>query len=312
LQSRLGQADDRHPTKTDATDNAPEKRPSFGSLIPIITGLVALLSAVTYAITRYSYQQFYDRFGLTPDDVGPSSAAALTQSGIRIATFVLLFAVVPAGLALLVSQAAAAIQFKRWPAVGRLHALLWLILPIAPALLVYRLFTHFTSGSGELIEQIAVAIAVVLLTRKRYGPKMSRLEWLSIGWIVTVLLSVCGAHVLAGSLPRDARKTAACVIDHHRPVRWVHTHRTFFGIPSLAHIAVLQVRADPAHMFVASKLSPQHLPSGNGSPALIYLGDAGGRDFVFDLDRRRTLQVPDGTMVIVTRPARHCHWWDYS
>ena len=276
-----------------------------------MTGLVALLSAVTYAIMRYSYQQFYDRFGLTPDDVGPSSATALTQSGIRVATFVLLFAVVPAVLALLVSQATAALLFKRWKPRDPLYTVLWLVLPIAPALLVYRLFTYFTSGHGERNEQIVVAIAVVLLTSRRYAPMTPRLNWLSTGWIVTLTLSVCGAHVLAGSLPRDARKTAACVVDHGLPVRWVHTHRTFLGIPSLAHIAVLQVRADPARMFLAGNLSPRHLPSGHGLPALVYLGASGGRDFLFDLDRHRTLQIPDGTVVVVTHPARHCHWWDY-
>ena len=46
------------------------KRPTLGSLIPIATGLVALIGAVAYGIMRYSYQQFYDRFGLTPDDAG--------------------------------------------------------------------------------------------------------------------------------------------------------------------------------------------------------------------------------------------------
>ena len=80
------------------------KRPTLGSLIPIATGLVALIGAVAYGIMRYSYQQFYDRFGLTPDDAGPGSAAALTQSGIRVATFVALFALLPAVLALAVSQ----------------------------------------------------------------------------------------------------------------------------------------------------------------------------------------------------------------
>lgn len=90
-------------------ETASQKRPTLGSLIPIATGLVALGGAVAYAIMRYSYQRFYDRFGLTPDDVGPSSAAALTQSGVRVATFVALFALLPLVLALIVSQGLATI-----------------------------------------------------------------------------------------------------------------------------------------------------------------------------------------------------------
>lgn len=133
----------------------------------------------------------------------------------------------------------------------------------------------------------------------------------STGWIVAATLGVCGALVLGSSLPKDASKTAGCVINHGRPARWIHTHRTFLGIPQLSHMAVLQVRADPARMFLARKLSPKHLPRG-GSLPFIYLGDAGGRDFVFDLRQKRTLQIPDNMVFVVTKPFRHhCHWWDY-
>ncbi|SRR6266536_1935966 len=296
-----------------ATATASPKQPTLGSLLPIVTGLVALTGAAAYAIMRYSYQQFYDRFGLTPDDVGPSSAAALTQSGIRVATFVALFAVLPLLLALAVSQSVAAIVHEHRSRLIRsdLGVILELLLPIVPALVVYRLFTFLTSGSRELTEQIFLAVAVLLLTSKRcLGGRALTRRLPSAGWIVAVTLIVCGAQILAGSLPRDAKKTAACVIDHRLPVRWVHTHRTFFGIPGLSHLSVLQVRADPAQMFLARNLAPKDLPSG-GPTQLIYLGDSGGRDFVFDLQQRRTLQIPDGTVVVVTRPARHCHWWDY-
>jgi hypothetical protein len=310
------------------------KRPTLGALIPILTGLVALTGAVAYAIMRYSYQQFYDRFGLTPDDVGPSSAAALTQSGIRVATFVALFALLPLVLGLLVSRALATRlesdfarsigSMRREPRfLTRLRVVADLLLPIVPALVIYRLFTLVTSGSRELNEQIVLAIAVLLLTGKRYAERLRRdkvdLRFLGAirrlprtSWIVGTTLGVCGALVLGGSLPRDAKRTAGCVIDHKLPVRWVHTHRTFFGIPSLSHTAVLQVRADPAQISLSSKFSPQNLPRRNGGPTrFIYLGDAGARDFVFDLRQRRTLQIPDSSIVVMTKPARHCHWWDY-
>ncbi len=296
-----------------ATETASPTQPTLGSLLPIVTGLVALIGAAAYAIMRYSYQQFYDRFGLTPDDVGPSSAAALTQSGIRVATFVALFAILPLLLALAVSQGAAALIHEHRPRLTRsnLGVVVELLLPIVPALIVYRLFTLLTSGSRELTEQIFLAIAVLLLTGKRClgGRKLTR-RLPSASWIVGATLIVCGAQILAGSLPRDAKRTATCVIDHRLPVRWVHTHRTFFGIPSLSHLSVLQVRADPAQVFLARNLAPKNLPSG-GPTQLIYLGDSGGRDFVFDLRQQRTLQIPDSTVVVVTRPARHCHWWDY-
>jgi hypothetical protein len=296
----------RLPMGSKTTDKESAREPALGSLLPIVTGLVALIGAAAYAIMRYSYQQFYDRFGLTPDDVGPSSAAALTQSGIRVATFVALFAILPLLLALAVSQLVAATTHEHRPGI-----VLELILPVVAALVVYRLFTLLTSGSRELTELIFLAIAVVLLTSKRcLGGRALTRRLPSATWIVGGTLIICGAQILGGSLPRDAKKTAACVIDHRLPVRWVHTHRTFFGIPGLSHVSVLQVRADPAQMFLTRNLAPKDLPSG-GPTQLIYLGDSGGRDFVFDLRQRRTLQIPDGTVVVVTRPARHCHWWDY-
>jgi hypothetical protein len=267
---------------------------------------------VAYAIMRYSYQQFYDRFGLTPDDVGPSSAAALTQSGIRVATFVVVFAVLPLVLGLAVSQAfAASLQTHRLRRTSsKLGVVIDLLLPVVPALVVYWLFRRLTNGSRELNEQIILAIAVVLVTAKRSAGGAATRRLPSVGWIVGTTLIACGALIFAGSLPRDAKATALCVIDHRLPVRWVHTHRTFFWISSLSHVAVLQVRADPAQMFLTSKLSPRSLPSG-GVARFIYLGDSGGRDFIFDPRERRTLQIPDGSIVVETRPARHCHWRDY-
>jgi hypothetical protein len=318
---------------------APPKRPTLGSLIPIVTGLVALVGAVVYAIMRYSYQRFYDLVALTPDDVGPNSAAALTQSGVRVATFVGLFAFLPAALALLVSQGFAKLltpDFSRLMCSGpershlvtRLRAGADLLLPIVSALALYRGFTAATNGSRELNELIILAIAVLLLTAKRYAKALgsegsydfrrNRLEASfvratnrvpSTGWIVAIALSFSGALALAGSLPRDARTTARlCLIVHDRPVRWIHTHRTFFGVGNLNHMAVLQVRADPARMFWAKDLSKEPL---TGFRRLVYLGDAGGRDFMFDRKQQRTLQIPDSSVVIATSHARHCHWWRF-
>lgn len=297
------------------------KQPALGSLIPIVTGLVALIGAVAYAIMRYSYQRFYDLLGLTPDDVGPSSAAALTQSGVRVATFVALFALLPVALALLVSQGFATFlraDFSRHIRTGRLRAAGDLLLPIVPALALYRGFTAATNGSRELTEQIILAIAVLLVTSKRYAdglgdrlaPRFVRAtrRLPSTGWIVGTTLGVCGALVLSGSLPRDAKKTARrCLVFHDQPVRWIHTHRTFFGVGNLNHMAVLQVRADPARI-LSPDLETQQL---KGSKRLVYLGAAGGRAFVFDREERRTLQIPDSSVVIVTRHARHCHWWTF-
>jgi hypothetical protein len=316
---------------------APPKRPTLGSVIPIVTGLVALIGAVAYAIMRYSYQQFYDLVGLTPDDVGPSSAAAITQSGVRVATFVGLFAFLPAALALLVSQGFAKLltpDFSRLMRSGlersrfvtRLRAGADLLLPLVPALALYRGFTAATNGSREFNELIILAIAVLLVTAKRYAkalgsegsydPRRNGLAASfvratnrvpSTGWIVAIALSFSGALALAGSLPRDAKTTAqACLIVHDRPVRWIHTHRTFFGAGNLNHMAVLQVRADPARMFSPGDLSRERL---TGSRRLVFLGDAGGHDFVFDRKHHRTLQIPDNSVVIATSHAHHCHWW---
>jgi hypothetical protein len=273
---------------------------------------------------RYSYQQFYDQFGLPPDDVGPSSAAALTQSGIRVATFVALFALFPLVLALLAAAVSPGSSRKtlrdslpRWSvrlragaSGSRCACCSTSSSPVVAALVVYRLFTLVTSGSRELNEQVLPAVAVLFLTGRRWGLRGGR-RGPSTRWIVAALLAAGGALVLGGSLPRDARKTADCVISRDEPVRWVHTHRTFLGIPSLSHMAVLQVRADPSEAFRASKLSPKDLPGPiGGRPSLVYLGSANSRDFIYDRRRGQTLQVPAGLLVLATKPGPHCHWWE--
>jgi hypothetical protein len=287
-----------------APAEAPPRAPSLGSMLTLATGLLALLGGIAYAIMRYSYQEFYNVFGLTPDDVGPGSAAALTQSGVGVATFVLLFAVLPIALSLL-----ATLGVERALA-GRGFALR-LGLCTVTALGVYRAITAVTSGHGEVRQLTVIAIGVILLLAKRRAdaePQASgglvraarRLPrpW----WIGGLLTAAISALVLGGSLPQDARATARCAITRNEPVRFVHTHRT---LPFLPHISVLRVRADPARVDWVDGGGKIDLPA----PPLVYLGDAGGRYFVYSIARNRTIQIPDGSVVLTTIPRAHCHYW---
>ena len=275
---------------------------SLGGLISIATGLAAVAGAILYAIMRYSYGQFYNAFGLTPDDVGPSSAAALTQSGVGVATFVLLFAVLPVALALVVALAcdrALAVRLERWPIALRLAV------STLAAVATYRAFTALTDGHGELKQLLVLAIGVPLVLAKRGAPSGAAARRLPrVGWIVAGLMTAVGALVLGGSLPGDARLTADCALSHpSEPVRFVHTHRT---LPFLAHIGVLRVRADPADLEWVDGSSQTPLPR----QPLVYLGEAGGRIFVSSVSQCRTAQLPEGSIVLTTQPnATHCHWW---
>lgn len=80
--------------------------PSFGrrllDALPALASLAALLVAVTYAITRDSYVQFYDRFGITPDDVGISASGRVAGSAIGVLVFILAYAALPLVLALVI------------------------------------------------------------------------------------------------------------------------------------------------------------------------------------------------------------------
>ena len=318
------------------------KRPTLGGLIPIVTGLVAVVGAVAYAIMRYSYQQFYDRFGLTPDDVGPSSAAALAQSGIRVAVFVAVFALLPLALALTVSQLVATAlrsdfsrhSFAARHAMNWLHVLADLALPLVAALAVYRLFTAATSGSRELKEQIVLGIAVFLLASKRYADDPRRQDSQpreqrqrnglarrflaatsdspSTAWIVAAVLTVGGALVLGGSLPRDARKTADCVIDRRQPVRWgPYAPDVPLDRQSESHGRAPSASRSGADVLGAQAVGESLPRRTSNAGSLVYLGNAGGRDFLYDTKQGRTLQVPDSSVVIATEPGPHCHWWKY-
>jgi hypothetical protein len=65
-------------------------------------------------------------------------------------------------------------------------------------------------------------------------------------------------------------------------------------------------------MFSVRRLSPKSLPRRTSNAgSLVYLGNAGGRDFVYDTEQGQTLQIPDSSVVIATKPGPHCHWWEY-
>jgi hypothetical protein len=341
----LAQSDDRasqtRAGATTATPSAAATRPSsLGGALSLFTGSVALIGAIVYAIMRYSYQEFYNVLGLTPDDVGPGSAAALTQSGVGVATFVALFAILPIAIALLASvavdRALRCTAWRRLPAAiifgsslrprpaepGRVRLAGYLALPALAALGIYRAFTALSSGHWEAKQLIVLGIGTVLYTAKRYADDVptaapSQHETATGGvlrtarrlpsarWIAGTLMTVIGALVLGGSLPQDARATAHCAITRNEPVRFVHTHRT---LPLLDHISVLRVRADPAVIRPLNPGSSVALPKAR----LVYLGDTGGRYFMFSPATGRALQIPDSSVVLTTIPSdRHCHYWQH-
>jgi hypothetical protein len=305
-------------------------------------GLGALAGGTGYAIMRYSYQRFYNGFGLTPDDIGPSSGAALTQSGAGVVAFIALFAVLPLTLALLVSTACARAVECRRQHVSRRHvpaAILlghklergptvrsWscfivdVVVGVVVADGIFLAFVRSTGGHWESFVLIVIAFAVVLLTARRYAdqPKepatvfdatfapLRRLP--GAGWIVAALMTAVGTLVLASSLPVDAELTARCAIANPTlRVGFVRTHRTF---PGVRHLPVLRVRADPAAALPTEKAQPGPLSAKRPSSyPFIYLGNASGRYFLYAVKARQTLEMPDSDVVVLRSPlVKSCQW----
>lgn len=298
----------------------PPDRKLSGEVITIATALVAVTGTAAYAIMRFSYQQFYNEFGLTPDDVGPSSAGALTQSGVGVMEFLAVFAVLPLALALLASFACR--RAFHGHTAKTLVAVLALALSVVAALGVFQLFVSLTSGRIEKLELSLLAIGVLAISVKQHSdsdvpahkpPFDDVLALLfdagrrlpSVRWIVASLMVVIGVLILGRSLPADATSTAQCIKQHPgKPVRFVHTHRTF---PWFEYAAILRVRADPARIIWIGSPPPDFPP--RGTP-FIYLGESGSRAFMYQPGARRTLQVPEPDIVLITRPGeKHCHWW---
>jgi general stress protein CsbA len=263
---------------------------------------------------RYSYQEFYNVFGLTPDDVGPSSAGALTQSGVGVSAFVVLFAFLPLALALLGSVAVSLFgESNRSKRKGdaerkgdRVRAVVWLAAPVVVAVAIYWLFARLTRGHNEWPQLVIVGVAALLIAYRIYRNK--DLPYLSSAWVIALAAIAVGAGTLFASLPGDAKKTAQRAIAFpNEPVRFVHTHRKLFWFD---HMGVIRVRTDPVEVRAmdGEKARPTWLPSGR----LIYLGNAGGRDFVYAPSRHQTLQIPDGSVVLLTKSNKqHCHYWKH-
>ena len=74
-------------------------------LVGVVGPLLALTSVLAYGIARVSYERFYDKFGLVPDDVGANSSRILGESGAHLFVYSFLFAIVPYSLTFLVFRA---------------------------------------------------------------------------------------------------------------------------------------------------------------------------------------------------------------
>jgi len=88
----------------------------------VVSGVAAALGvvgAIVYGLQRVAYEQFYDEFGIAPEDVGIDAVQVLSQTAVGVATWMvltLLIALLPAAGATAVTYAVG----RRYPKVSGL------------------------------------------------------------------------------------------------------------------------------------------------------------------------------------------------
>ena len=302
--------------------------PSFGrrllDALPSLASLAALLVAVTYAIMRYSYVQFYDRFGITPDDVGTSAAGSVAGSAVGLLVFILAYAALPLVLALVIFLAMydpVTCRLRIPGPLTRLPAIVafGLAAGVGGACLAgYQRWTGSHAQFGrDSFQGIFLVAALLIALQQAWIHRAGRTDLpseprptstlvqigRSIGqsWGIILGMAVIGSGLeLNGSLPSDAAKAADCVVRRDAPVRAIRTHR---HLPWLGHLGVLSIRADPATLeWVVN--APKAMPERR---RVIYLGEANGTTFVFDVARNHALRVPTAdVLILIPRHRKAC------
>jgi len=272
-------------------------RPRWRDLLGVAAPLLALVSAVAYAVVRVSYERFYARFGLSPEDVGANSTTILAESGAHVLVYSLLFAVIPYGLTLWTfHRAATRLDLplpQRFPA-PLAAATRWLVVVVL-ALVPLAVYQELTGG-GILGWYVGVVLAALVLLslwlqlRRGAGAvdwAHLTLVWCSLG---VVWLNL---HYLPGA----AARAGGCITNkpwarQPRALRFVHTRRS---IPGHGPTAVLNVLVEPADVTWIDGGRTPPLPA-----RLLYLGQSGGTAVLYDLQRRGALRVPAGDVVVRT------------
>src|SRR5829696_1955478 len=60
------------------------RRVNLGSILSVGASVIAVAGSVAYLLLRFSYAEFYDHFGVAPEEVGLSRGEVLAQAALGL------------------------------------------------------------------------------------------------------------------------------------------------------------------------------------------------------------------------------------
>jgi hypothetical protein len=263
--------DDVAPGQTaDPESKRPKRTLEPTQAIATIASTVGVLGAIVYGFQRFSYERFYDQFGVTPEDVGVTPSDVLSQTGLGLVVLIcvafVLLVVLLIFLALYYSWGVQIGAVSRVAATRLRNRSRKQPLPVRSVEEeARRIFSSIEPGLEARIarNRTPVAVLVVILT----------------------FLTTASWYVFA---PDDAGKCAAK--ENGPAVRSLHLND--FGNH---HITLLGVRAEPV---VVTWLHGAPPKSFSDRENMVYLGEKSGSRVLYRPRDKQTIRIPEGDVAL--------------
>ena len=269
-------------------------------LTPDIRTALALLGLLAYAVLRIAYSVFYNRFGLSPDDLGLTYVDLLVQSA--VGTSVLLLLVV-GGVSILFAEfvgVGAALGDIRRDAKGdpdySYSAFLTTVVVVTGLGAAAADLIGLHAVSGVLLTVCAVVVAIwatirgcILIVRGvrgHAGGHPARTRWWR--WVVTASVLLAVAIAIAGLISQASADATRVYEGHPSSFTVLGVRVTSWG----AEQATVSWTSNQ----VAAELAPL------AGRCLMYLGQSDATNFLYRPDTHEVVRIPASVSTVHIRP----------
>ena len=295
------------PAAGEAAQPGPKSHSAISWFFKDVSGGLLLTGVLTYGLLYLAYEEFYNNFGVSLDELGIGYPQLLGKGAAGF-TVLLLFSLLIVGVSIfiwgaLISEAWA--RMSRSKALKRLRRLL--MSPLIRLVLVAAGAALFFWGPAWLIVILFLALALyglVPILRRTYasGDSSSSASGdsssshasaslatpsrrLTVAILATTVIAILGTGV---TLIAAAHGDAAMIKKGKVPVSGLPVSISSWGAREVILIP-LTPAADRAYASVAGH-------------KLMYLGAGQNRFILFDVDKQRTIRIPSRDLVVSTKP----------
>jgi hypothetical protein len=258
--------------------------------LSVLNALVPLGALLLYWSVRSGYDSFYQRFHVTPEQVGIGQVEMIARTAYTLGLLLFLFAGIWIALLVLFNPAEGA----AW----RSHVTAAVALGVPALLLLVGLSSRVYSWVGFIPFVVALACvgkSVALYREERRGKPgwFKRLRTRHPGFFTLPTTVLIGLVLLAGATTHDLLDLeAGAEIDD-----------ALRGQPRPGQLIALSLLAVPIESVEIVWLSNDVPSQYQHLREVLYLGQANGSAFFYDHQCSRTVEIPTGTFALLRPPS---------